>query len=81
MKRADGYKRSGNASKDRASLANVSPTDQPCHVGDLADNHLPTLAAPATILNVDKIQKRFHAAEKAHKCMQNFAQVKGMLIH
>jgi hypothetical protein len=67
MKRADGYERSGNASKDKASLANVSPTDQPGHGGDLADNHLPTLAAPATILNVDKIKKQLQAAEKAHE--------------
>jgi hypothetical protein len=76
-------------SKDRASLANVSPTDQPGHGGDLADNHPPTLAAPATILNFDKIKKRLQAAEKANEansknttlCMQNSVQVKGMLIH
>ncbi len=76
-------------SKDRASLANVSPTDQPGHGGDLADNHPPTLVTPATILNVDKIKKRLQAAEKANEanaknttlCMQNFAQVKGMSIH
>jgi hypothetical protein len=58
MKRADQYMRSGNESKDRASLADVNPTDQPGHGGDLADNHLPTLAAPAKILNVDKIKKK-----------------------
>jgi hypothetical protein len=76
-------------SKDRASLANVSPMDQPGHGGDLADNHPPTLAAPATILNFDKIKKRLQAAEKANEanaknttlCTQNSAQVKGMSIH
>jgi len=41
--------------------------DQPGHEGDLADNRLPTLAAPATRLNVDTIKKQLQAAEKVHE--------------
>ena len=66
MMRADGDKGS-RSRKARASLANVSPSDQPGHEGDLADNRLPTLAAPATNLNVDTIKKQLQAAEKAHQ--------------
>ena len=67
MMRADGDKGSRKSRKARASLANVSPSDQPGHEGDLADNRLPTLAAPATRLNVDTIKKQLQAAEKVHE--------------
>jgi hypothetical protein len=63
--------------------------DQPGHEGDLADNRLPTLAAPATSLNVATIKKQLQAAEKVHEAnaknitafVQNFGQVKRTLMH
>ncbi len=70
MKRADGYERSGNASKDKASLANVSPTDQPGHGGDLADNHPPKLAARLQFLMLIKSRNDFKLQKKPMKPMQ-----------
>ena len=67
MMRADGDKGSLISRKARASLANVSPSDQPGHKGDLADNRLPTLAAPATSLNVDTNKKQLQATEQVHE--------------
>ena len=89
MMRADGHMGSRKSRKTRSFLANVSPSDQPGHEGGLADNCLQTLEAPAKSLNVDKIKKQLQAAEKAHEAnaknitfyVQNFRQVKGMLIH
>jgi hypothetical protein len=40
--------------KARASLANVSPSDQPGHEGDQADNRQPTLAGLSNVLTLFK---------------------------